>query len=456
MSQNYSLAPAARASSVRRIALIAAFLSVSTAAVMHFRSADAVAPQAQPVLAAAPAAPSAVAMAPAQAANGNYNDIIESAVNDALAVPAQTPSWQKITVKPGQSLSNIIETAGLPTEDWVQMASLGGDCERLKRIKAGERLDLRIVAGKLEELNYAFDETHTLSLRRNGDRFEAATLTAALEHRTSEGTGVIRNSLFADGRKAGLPDRMILEFADIFGYDIDFAQDLQEGDRFSVIYDQLFKDGKKLREGDILAAEFVNQGHVYRAVRYVDNDGRAAYFTPDGQALRKAFIRTPVDFARISSGFNLHRLHPILNIIRAHKGVDYAAAIGTPVHATGDGKVEFIGQKSGYGNVLMIRHGAQYETVYGHLSRFQSGLRPGSKVSQGQVIAYVGMTGLATAPHLHYEFRVNGIHQNPITVALPRAIPLSPRILANFRARTAPLVAQINALSGQAVATASR
>lgn len=449
MSENYNLASEARVSSTRRMSLIVAFLSLSAVAVVHFRSS--------PVPASpATAAPELASASAPQAAPHRYDDIIDSAVNDALAVPAAAPAWTRVVVAPGESLSNIFENQGLPPEQWMQLTKLGGDCNRLKRIKAGDHLNFRYSAGQLDELTYALDETRTLSVRRNGDRFEAATLTTTLERRSAQGSGVIRNSLFADGRRAGLPDRMILEFADIFGYDIDFAQDLQEGDRFAVVYDQLYKDGKKLRDGDILAAEFVNQGRVYRAVRYVDNDGRAGYYTPEGQALRKAFIRTPVDFARISSGFNLHRLHPILNVIRAHKGVDYAAAVGTPVHATGDGRVEFIGQKTGYGNVLMIRHGSQYETVYGHLSRFQSGLTTGSKVRQGQIVAYVGMTGLATAPHLHYEFRVNGIHQNPVTVALPRAIPLNPQVLANFRLKSAPLVAQIEAMSNRRVASNAR
>ena len=442
MSKNYSLAPGARASSVRRIALIAAFLVVSLAAVTYVHPES---------TSAAPAAVSAIltpAVATALPVTTASDDILKSAVNDAPNVP-EASTWNKVVVASGESLSNIFENQGLPPEDWMAMTRLGGDCLRLKRIKAGDQLNLRIVAGRLEELRYPFDETRTLSVWRKGPVFETTTLTAALEHRSNQSAGVIRNSLFADGRKAGLSDRMILEFADIFGYDIDFAQDLQEGDRFGVVYDQIFKDGKKVREGDILAAEFVNQGRSYRAVRFVDADGRAAYYTPDGQSLRKAFIRTPVDFARISSGFNLHRLHPILNIIRAHKGVDYAAATGTPVHATGDGRVEFAGRKSGYGNVLMIRHGAQYETLYGHLSRFQSGLNVGSKVHQGQVVAYVGMTGLATAPHLHYEFRVNGIHQNPVTVPLPRAVPLSPQVLAHFRSQAAPLVAQIDALDNR-------
>jgi murein DD-endopeptidase MepM/ murein hydrolase activator NlpD len=385
------------------------------------------------------------AASPQLLAASHYDDIIQSAVSDAIKVP-EASEWTKVTVKPGQTLSDIFDSLELPADDWIALTKLGGDAARIKKLKAGDQLNLRLASGRLQELSYAVDETQTLNLRRNDNGFESTTLTAALDRRSTESAGVIRNSLFADGHRAGLSDRLILEFADIFGYDIDFAQDLQDGDHFSVVYEQLFKNGKKVREGDILAAEFVNQGHRYRAVRYVDGDGHPIYYTPEGQSFRKAFIRTPVDFARISSPFNLHRMHPILNIIRAHKGVDYAAATGTPVHATGDGKVEFIGKKGGYGNVLMLRHGSQYETVYGHLSRFAAGLREGAKVRQGQTVAYVGMTGLATAPHLHYEFRVNGIHQNPMTVPLPRANPLSTQVLAQFRSHAEPLVAKLDAI----------
>lgn len=459
MPKNYSLAPEARVSSLRRILLITAFLAIASIAVLHTHAdadADADAQAAgQPAVADTDSIETLLGPVTATRPTLALGDIARSAVDDALAVPPPAATIRRIVVTSGQSLSSIFEREGLPPADWLQITALGGECARLKRIRTGDHLTLSLVNDQLEELSYPYDETHTLSVRRSEHGFDAVTLTASLEHRTREGTGVISNSLFADAHKAGLPDRMILEFADIFGYDIDFAQDLQEGDRFSVIYDELYKSGRKLREGDILAAEFINQGHIYRAVRYVDSDGRAAYYTPEGQSLRKAFIRTPVDFARISSGFNLHRRHPILNTIRAHKGVDYAAPIGTPVHATGDGRIEFIGRKGGYGNVVMIRHGAKYETVYGHLSRFRSGLKLGSKVSQGQVIAYVGMTGLATGPHLHYEFRVDGIHRNPVTVPLPRAVPLSPQILANFHLRSAPLVAELVTLSDHGIASAA-
>lgn len=453
MSLNYSSAAGARNSSLRRIGVIATFLGISGAALLALRpsaestSALANADASTPAIAVEAAA----ANSPAPTVNPAFDDIVQNAVNDALTAP-EPSAWSRVVVKRGESLSNVFEDAGLLPQDWMLMTRLGGDSSRLKKLKAGDTINMRIVSGRLEELTYVLDETKTLSVRRKGVGYESTTLTAALEHRAAESVGEIRSSLFADGRKAGLSNRMILEFADIFGYDIDFAQDLQEGDRFAVVYDNILKDGRKIRDGEILAAQFTNQGKTYRAVRFVDSDGRAGYYTPDGQSLRKAFIRTPVDFVRISSGFNLARRHPILNVIRAHKGVDYAASTGTPVHTTGDGKIQFMGRKSGYGNVVVVRHSGQNETLYAHLSRFKPGLAVGSKVRQGQIIAFVGSTGLATAPHLHYEFLVNGIHKNPMTVTLPRAMPLSSQALARFRRETAPLVARTDALSNSSVA----
>jgi murein DD-endopeptidase MepM/ murein hydrolase activator NlpD len=431
---DYSHAGGEFSPSARRIVLICAFLAASTTAFALYRTESA--PDAN---AATVAADSPSDEFPAE----EFDSIVQGAVADAVAPPPAS-QWTKVEVKAGESLSNIFDQLHLPAEDWMSMAKLDGDAAHLRRLRAGDVLQLRIIGGRLEELTYAFDQLHTLTVRRGDSGMEASTLTAAIERRSTQTSGVIENSLFADGHKAGLNDRLILEFADLFGYDIDFAQDLQEGDRFSVVYEELYKDGKKMRDGDILAAEFINHGKKHRAVRFVAADGSKAYFSPDGQSLRTAFIRTPVDFARISSGFSLHRWHPILNIMRAHKGVDYAAAIGTPVHATGDAKVEFVGRKGGYGNVVMLQHNGNIETVYGHLSRFAAGLHIGARVRQGQVIAYVGMTGLATAPHLHYEFRVNGIHQNPVTVALPRAFPLDQRSLAQFKATATPLLARLD------------
>jgi murein DD-endopeptidase MepM/ murein hydrolase activator NlpD len=380
------------------------------------------------------------------------------AVSDSLhtAAPMPAPSatdWITIKVRSGQSLSNIFEEQELPSDDWLEIIKLGSEAAQLRKIRTGDQLQLRIAEGRLQELVYSPDPRETLQIRRDGDAFEAIRLTAQIEHRTAYARGTVRSSFFAAGQAAGLSNRLVLDVAKIFGYDIDFALDLREGDRFAVAYDTLWSNGKKLRDGDILAAEFNTDGETYRAVRYVDRLGHTAYYSPDGHSLRKFFNRAPLDFVRVTSGFNLRRLHPVLNKIRAHKGVDYSAAIGTPVKATGDGKVEFMGRRSGFGNVVMLKHGGTYQTVYAHLSRFKKGLKEGDSVKQGQVIGYVGMTGLATSPHLHYEFRVDGIHKNPMTVALPRSNPIPRQYLVQFRAETAPLLAQLDTLSNSRYAS---
>jgi murein DD-endopeptidase MepM/ murein hydrolase activator NlpD len=237
----------------------------------------------------------------------------------------------------------------------------------------------------------------------------------------------------------------------MFQWDIDFILDVQPGDSFVVTYRELYQNGVYVKDGPILAASFVNQGRSYAAVRYVDSEGAARYFTPDGRSLHKAFLRAPVEFTRVSSKFNSTRYHPILNLIRAHKGTDYAAPMGTPVRAAGDGRVGYAGPKGGYGNVVEIEHSRNITTVYGHLSRFAKGTRPGARVTQGQVIAYVGMTGLATGPHLHYEYRVNGVFKNPQTVPLPDASPIEARFREDFLAKSAPLLATLEAPIGPAL-----
>jgi murein DD-endopeptidase MepM/ murein hydrolase activator NlpD len=262
----------------------------------------------------------------------------------------------------------------------------------------------------------------------------------------------IRHSLFGATDAAGIPDSIATQLADIFGSDIDFHRDLRTGDRFSVIYESISHLGKLVRTGRILAAEFVNDGHTYRAVWYEGMDGKGGYYTADGQNIRKGFLRSPLEFSRISSGFSNARLHPLLNKIRAHKGIDFAAPTGTRVKAAGDGIVEFEGRQGGYGNVIILRHQSQYETVYGHLSGFAAGLHVGSRVSQSDVIGFVGATGLATGPHLHYEFRVNGVHRNPLTVALPAAAPLAADQLARFRDQTLAEISQLDDLRSRNLA----
>lgn len=254
--------------------------------------------------------------------------------------------------------------------------------------------------------------------------------------------GVIETNLADAGYKAGLPDELIDELTQIFAWDIDFASSLHAGDQFTVLFkNSPDDDNSKARH--IYAAEFVSGGKFLTAVRFEDAEGNVSYYTPEGNSLHKAFLSTPVDYARISSHFDTHRRHPVLNRIRAHKGVDYAARTGTPVKAAGDGEVTFLGRKGGYGQVLILKHGDRYETLYAHLSGFKRGLNDGDHVMQGEVIGYVGQTGLATGPHLHYEFRIDGVHQNPESLEFKRPLRLASQQMADFKEQTKPLLAKL-------------
>jgi murein DD-endopeptidase MepM/ murein hydrolase activator NlpD len=276
----------------------------------------------------------------------------------------------------------------------------------------------------------------------------------AIERRTQVAHGVLTRSLYEAGAQAGMSDTMIWKLANAFGYDIDFAQDLREGDTFSVIYDDVYREGEHIHDGDIIAATFINQGKRYTAVRYTNADGEMAYYSEDGRPLRKAFLRTPVEFTRISSVFSVGRMHPILGYMRAHKGVDYAAPTGTPIRAAGDGKITFRGWSAGYGNFVTIQHNGHISTAYGHMSAFANE-KLGQHVSQGQIIGYVGMTGLATGPHLHYEFRIDGQHRDPLTVTLPKEEPLPQTQLALFRQKSGALLAKLKFVDGLQLARAN-
>jgi len=253
----------------------------------------------------------------------------------------------------------------------------------------------------------------------------------------------IETSLFLDGLEADLSKELILQLTDIFAWDIDFATNLRPGDQFTIVYGKKIVDGKETDSDEIIAAEFINQGSAHTAVRYINEFGIASYYTPDGQSMQRAFLTTPVDFAKISSPFDMHRKHPILNRIRAHKGIDYAARIGTPVKTTGDGIVTFSGNKGAYGQVVIVQHNDHYETLYAHMSDFKKGLAVGNHVKQGDVIGFVGQTGLATGPHLHYEFHVDGLYRDPETVKIPHSMPISSALLADFNAQTQPFFTQL-------------
>lgn len=349
--------------------------------------------------------------------------------------------WQTFTIKAGDNLAYYFQQAGLTSKSLDEVMSVR-QAHHLKKIFPGQTL--RINAdnnGHLIALQFDVDPLTTLMVQRqeNGSLI-AKVEEKPIEKRVAFGGGQINDSLFLAAKHAKLDDALIMELANIFAYDIDFAQDIQPNDNFKVLYEEYFVNGVKVGNGPIVAAEFTNNGKEYRAIRYTDSDGISSYFSPLGQSLKKAFIRTPVQYTRISSHFNLHRRHPVLHKIRAHRGVDYAAPTGTPVKAAGQGKIVFVGRKGGYGNTIVLQHGSKYTTLYGHLHRFSKNLKSGMPVKQGQVIGYVGSTGLASGPHLHFEFRINGVHHDPLKVALPQADGLTGKAKTQFLAYTKELL----------------
>ncbi len=347
-----------------------------------------------------------------------------------------------LTVKRGDSLDRLFKRHGLNRTDLANIMELELARKHLRLIKPGDDIEVLHDDGSLLRLARPVSLTESLAVTREGEVFSAELVVRPLDRRTAMASGTINSSLFLAAAEAGVSDRTIMNLAGIFAWDIDFVLDIRRGDQFRLIYEELWRDGERLGEGTILAAEFTNRGDVFRAVRFADASGRVDYYTPEGKSLRKAFLRAPLSFSRVSSNFNLRRRHPVLNTIRAHRGVDYAAPTGTPVKAAGDGKVIFRGRKGGYGNTVIVQHGGNIDTLYAHLSKFGKA-RSGSRVRQGQTIGYVGSTGLATGPHLHYEYRINGVHKNPRTVKLPDAAPIDSAYLADFQAAAADLLQQL-------------
>jgi murein DD-endopeptidase MepM/ murein hydrolase activator NlpD len=359
---------------------------------------------------------------------------------------AADENWINVSVAPGDNLSLIFSRLKLSKTELHDIVSLGGSTASLKQLKPGQIVRFRVEDSAVQEMVVELDQLNSLRIARNAGGFVATTDVIEPEIKVAAASTAITHSLFLDGQKVGLSDAIIMRLTEIFGWDVDFALDLRENDHFSVIYEEVYKGDELVKQDRILAAEFVNQGKRLRAVLFTDPSGRSAYYSDKGEAMRKAFLRTPVNFTRISSRFDLRRKHPILNTIRAHRGVDYAAPSGTPVRAVADGKIRSIGTNGGYGRTVEMQHGDTYSTLYAHLSRFARGMKRGANVQQGQIIGYVGKSGLATGPHLHYEFRINGVHRNPLTVDLPKALPLEKRHLAAFQEQAAPLLSQLDIL----------
>ena len=357
----------------------------------------------------------------------------------------------EVVVSRNDTMDRLFRRFELNLGDLATLRNLPELRSQVDRLRPGELLRFTHRDGELVGLERKLSDSETLKVTRDESGFVSDVLENPLETRTRTASATIQNSLFQAAADAQLSDRVAFDLADIFQYDIDFVLDIQSGDRFTVIYEEIFQDGVPLRTGNILAAKFINDGREYRAVRYADEKNIGQYYSPDGKSLRKAFIRAPVQFSRVSSRFNPSRRHPVLNRIRAHRGVDYAAPVGTPVRAAGEGRVRFVGNQGGFGNVIELEHGSGVVTVYGHLSRFAPKLRRGQHVDLAQVIGYVGQTGLATGPHLHYEYRIRGVHKNPQTVPLPDAEPIPIAEREAFFLATASLVNTLDLPAGPAL-----
>jgi murein DD-endopeptidase MepM/ murein hydrolase activator NlpD len=399
----------------------------------------------------------------AQIENGaeETQETAEAAPEPAPAVATveekKSESHREVIVAKGDTLSTLFAKVGLPTTSVNDVLASGKQAKQFTQLKRGQKLEFELGPdGQLTNLHSKVSDLETITLTKNEKGYTFNRITAKPTVRSAYVHGVINSSLSQSAARAGLSHSLTMDMASVFGYDVDFAQDIRKGDEFDVIYEQKVVNGKAVGNGPILSARFTNRGKTYTAVRYTNKQGNSSYYTADGNSMRKAFIRTPVDFARISSKFSMGRKHPILNKIRAHKGVDYAAPRGTPIKAAGDGKVLLAGRRGGYGNTVILQHGNTYTTLYGHMQGFAKGVKTGGTVKQGQVIGYIGTTGLSTGPHLHYEFQVNGVHVDPLGQKLPMADPIAKAERARFLAQSQPLMARMEQEKATLLASSKR
>lgn len=350
-------------------------------------------------------------------------------------------------VQRGDSVASLMSRLGIQDEPALQFLRDNRTARAIfQQLSPGKPVTAHVGEnGELQVLIYPLNgKDRALFVERRDGLLQVKEQALLFDNQVHMKSGEIRYSLFGATDAAGLPDSIATQLADIFGGDIDFHRDLRRGDRFAVVYESNSYLGRPMRTGRILAGEFVNNGKTYRAVWYEDAEGKGGYYTADGKNIRKAFLRSPLEFSRITSGFSSSRFHPILQKWRAHQGIDYGAPSGTRVKSTADGVVDFVGNQGGYGRTVILRHQGRYTTLYGHLSGFATGIKKGARVAQGDVIGYVGSSGWSTGPHLHYEFRNNGAFQNPLAIALPAAPPLGPMQLTKFHAYAQPHLARLN------------
>lgn len=384
----------------------------------------------------------------------------QKTVFEDIALPSSAPAtgntttfWRNERIQRGDTIAELLRRLNVEDQAASDFLRKNKAAEGLRQLGVGKEVQAETDAnGGLLALRFLGNDTNQMVIEKSGEDFRVRTLPAQTEQRVLIRIGEIKTNLFAATDEVGLPDPAANQLADIFGGDIDFHRDLRKGDKFTVIYEMTYINGEAARTGRILSAEFVNHGHAYRAAYFQTTEYTGDYYSPEGKSMRKAFLRSPIEFSRVSSGFSHSRFHPVLNKWRAHKGVDYAAPIGTKVKVTSDGVVSFVGNQGGYGNVVMVNHQGRYTTVYGHLSRFAGGIRKGQHLGQGQIVGYVGMTGLASGPHLHYEFKQSGIQRDPLKVALPDGKPVSELQMSTYIEKTSDLFARLDMLRNTRIA----
>jgi len=384
-------------------------------------------------------------------------------VERVLPVPAITVAetsdvyWREERVQRGDTIGALLARAGVDDPAAMNYLRSAAEARAIYQLRPGRAVHVAVDdEGDLVALRFLTSASEQLAVTRTDSGFRADRVLPVPEIRTTLRTGEIRSSLFGAADAAGIPDQVIIALADVFAAEVDFLHDVRRGDRFTVVYETRYIEGEATGTGRILAAEYINDGIAHRAFMWRDAAGNVGYYNDYGKSSRSAFLRSPLEFSRITSGFSLARLHPIHNTWREHKGVDYGAPTGTPIRATADGTVSFAGWQNGYGNVVYLRHQGQYSTVYGHMSRFAPTLKTGDKVAQGDTIGFVGATGWATGPHLHYEFRIADKPHDPLALDLPVAEPVTPERLAAFREGIAPLVDSLmlaRSLPGAALAS---
>lgn len=388
---------------------------------------------------------------------------IKTVVSDIvlpLSVSAEPESnlfWQMDVVRSKDTLEKLFARMGVRDADAIKFLMLSPDSRAINtQLIPGRTIELKTnQEGRLLHLEYELPENQTLIAELTPSGYQVETKSLALDKHEVYKSAHIRSSLFGATDDAGIPDQVALKIADIFSSQIDFNEDLRAGDKFNVVYEAFYNAGERVKIGDVLAVEFINNGKKYQAIHFGKAGSKYAYYTPEGKSLHKSFLRSPLEFTRVSSSFSRGRFHPVLHRVRAHKGVDLAARMGTRIKASGDGVVAFRGRKGGYGNVIILKHRNGIKTLYGHLSRFAKGLHKGQKVEQGEIIGFVGKSGLATGPHLHYEFLLNGQHRDPMKVELPTSVPLEAKYRKEFDSQAIDYLAKIEMLNRKLIASSN-